>query len=255
VRWAESAERAAGSDDVPASPRTDQTGQIQAADLPIGGGVWTGVGAVVQSPYLLGICLFIWLYATVATLLYFEQVEIVERTIGRPEARTTLFAYMDLAVNALAFLGQLLVTGRIIARWGLPVALAITPMMLAVGFVVLGLSPVLGVLVVFQVLLRSGTFALVQPAREVLFTVVAREEKYKSKNFIDTVVHRGGDMLCGWLRTGLAWLGLGLSAIAFVAVAVAALWMATGVLLGRKHEQLREERSSRPARAESRAST
>lgn len=110
---------------------------------------------------------------------------------------------------------------------------------MGLGLFVLGLFPVLAVLVIFQVLRRAGNFAIARPAREMLFTVIGREEKYKSKNFIDTVVYRGGDTASAWAFAGLASLGLGLSAIAFLAIPIAAGWLVTAVLVGRKQEVLR----------------
>ena len=165
--------------------------------MPIGGGILTGVKLAFRSPYLLGICLYIWLYTTLSTFLYFEQAHIVASAFAESTQRTALFASIDLAVNALTILGQVFVTGRMVARFGLPVTLALMPAVVGLGFVTLGLFPVLAVLVAFQVLRRAGNYAIARPAREMLFTVIGREEKYKSKNFIDTVVYI-------WLYTTLS---------------------------------------------------
>ncbi len=207
----------------------------------IGGGVWTGVKQVFQSRYLLGICLYILLYTTLSTFLYLEQAHIVRGAFDDPVKRTALFASINLGVNVLTILTQLFLTGRIVAAFGLPVTLALAPALVMLGFAGLGFFPVLGVLVAFQVVRRAGNFALARPAREVLFTVVGREEKYKAKNFIDTVVYRGGDAVSGWVFAGLSGLGMGLSAIAFLAVPIAAGWLMTGVSLGRKQDRLRSE--------------
>jgi AAA family ATP:ADP antiporter len=203
----------------------------------------TGVKLVFRSPYLLGICLYIWLYTTLSTFLYFEQAHIVADAFAESGKRTTLFAYVDLAVNMLTVLGQLFLTARTVARFGLAVALALVPAIVALGFLTLGLFPVLAVLVCFQVLRRAGNYAIAKPAREILFTVVGREEKYKSKNFIDTVVYRGGDAVSGWAYAGLAGVGLGLSGIAFVAVPVAVAWLFTGLGLGKEQEKRRWDAS------------
>lgn len=208
---------------------------------PLGGSPLAGIRLVFGSPYLLGICAFIWLYTSLSTFLYFTQAQIVAQAFDDPGARTTLFAGIDLAVNTLTITTQVLVTNRLMKWLGLPRTLALVPLLMIVGFIALGVAPVLPVLIAFQIVRRAGNYAVARPAREVLFTVVAREAKYKAKNFIDTVVYRGGDALSGWVFVGLNQLGLGLSAIALVAVPIAALWFVTGLVLGRKQERLRQE--------------
>lgn len=197
-----------------------------------------GIFHALRSPYLLGICGFMLLFTALSTFLYFEQAHIVRAASGDPARRTALFAAMDLATNGLTVLGQLFIAGRFIARFGLAPALMLLPAFVAAGFLVLGLYPLLGTLVAFQVLRRAGNFALTRPAREVLFTVISAEDKYKAKNFIDTVIYRGGDAASGWLFAALSAVGLGIAAIALVAVPVALLWMALGAWLGRAQERL-----------------
>lgn len=217
----------------------EQPARAAQQDRAIGGGMLSGVQLVLRSPYLLGICVYILLYTMLSTFLYFEQARIVADNFSDSASRARLFALMDLGVNALTIVGQVLVTARIIARFGVSVTLALIPAAVALGFLVLAVFPTLAVLVTFQIVRRAGNFALARPTREILYTVVSREEKYKSKNFIDTVVYRGGDAISGWLHTGLAAAGMGLSAIALVAVPVALAWLYTGVALGRKQEALR----------------
>ena len=212
-----------------------------ATDAPMGGGIFNGVKLVMRSPYLLGICLFILLYTTLATFLYFEQAHIVRDAFDDPGRRTAVFAAIDLAVNLLTILLQIFVTARLVSRFGLPVTLALIPGLMIAGFISLAMAPVLVVLVAFQVTRRTGNYGIARPAREMLFTVVSREEKYKAKNFIDTVVYRGGDAVSGWAFAGLSGLGLGLSAMALIAVPIAAAWLVTGLLLGRKQEWLRRQ--------------
>lgn len=198
-----------------------------------GAGVWAGATHVLRSWYLLGICGFIVLYSTLSTFLYFEQARIVQDAFSDSGQRTQVFAAMDLVTNILTLGLQFFATARLVAWFGLPIALALIPVAVAVGFGALGLAPTLAVLVVFQVARRAGNYAITKPAREMLFSVVSAEDKYKAKNFIDTVVYRGGDAASGWLFTGLAALGLGLSALAFAAVPLAAIWAVFGVALGR----------------------
>ncbi|MFA9460469.1 NTP/NDP exchange transporter [Thiohalorhabdus methylotrophus] len=219
----------------PASPGSGDEG---AATRGLGGGAWSGIRLLARSPYLLGIAGYILLYTATSTFLYFEQAHIVEDSLAQAADRTALFAAMDLAVNILTLGVQLFVTGRVVSRLGVGVALGLLPALVALGFGVLALAPVLGVLVVFQVLRRAASYALARPAREVLFTVVGREERYKAKNVIDTVVYRGGDAATGWVFAGLTGLGLGLAAMAAVAVPLAVGWLALGVGLGRRQEAL-----------------
>lgn len=212
---------------------------MQRRDVPLGGSILGGIRLVLYSPYLLGICLFIWFYTNLSTFLYFEQAHIVSNAFQDPAERTALFASIDLLVNVLTIGLQLFLTGRIIARVGLPITLGLIPFLMACGFVGLGLAPILPVLILFQVIRRAGNYALARPAREVLYTVVAREAKYKAKNFIDTVVYRAGDAISSWLFAGLKGIGLSLSSMAFLAVPIAVLCLCTGLLLGRKQEELR----------------
>lgn len=195
--------------------------------------VWAGAIHVARSPYLLGICVFIVFYSALSTFLYFEQARIVQDAFDDSAQRTQVFAAMDLATNAITLALQFFATARLVAWLGLPIALAMIPVAVAAGFGALGVAPTLVVLVVFQVVRRAGNYAITKPAREMLFSVVSVDEKYKAKNFIDTVVYRGGDAASGWLFTGLSAAGLGLSALAFAAVPLAAIWAVFGIALGR----------------------
>ena len=145
----------------------------------------------------------------------------------------------------MTLIGQLLVVSRVIGRFGLTVTLVLMPIVAVIGFLTLGFFPTLAVLIVFGSIRRAGEYALSKPAREVLFTVVSREEKYKVKNFIDTVVVRGGDAVSGWLFEGLRLLGAGLSGISFIAAPIAVLWAMTAYLLGQRQEQLRAALSAK----------
>jgi len=206
---------------------------------PLGGSIFAGITLALKSPYLLGICIYVMLGTLLGTFLYFHQANIMAVDMPSPGARTALFAKIDLAVNLLTFGCQLFLVGRLMGRFGVGTTLMILPVMGAIGFFVLGLMPTLAVLVVFQVIRRAGEYAIARPAREVLFTVLNREEKYKSKNFIDTVVFRSGDAASGWLFEGLRILGLGFAGIAFVAVPIALLWAGTGWMLGRTQDEMR----------------
>ncbi len=218
--------------------RTGEVESAQAAQQPIGGGVFAGIRLVLRSPYLLGICVLMLLFTTLATFLYFQQAQIVRDTFSDPAQRTALFAGIDLAVNSLTLVFQLLLTGRLVKWLGLGWTLALVPLLLAVGFLALGLAPVLAVLVVVQVLRRAGNYAVMRPAREMLYVVLGREEKYKAKNFIDTVVYRSGDAVSAWAYAGLRAMGLSLSTIAYLAAPLALVWAVVAYRLGRAQTRL-----------------
>ncbi len=207
-------------------------------DAPMGGSIWSGVIMVFRSPYLLGICLLMLLFSTLATFLYFMQAQIIRDAFTDSAQRTAVFALIDLAVNALTLVTQLFLTNRLIKWFGLAVVLAIIPLLLAAGFILLGLSPVLGVLLLVQVIRRAGNYAVMRPAREMLYVVLSREEKYKAKNVIDTVVYRTGDAISAWVYAGMRSVGMGLSGIALIAVPLALVWAWVAYGLGRRQSQL-----------------
>jgi len=218
------------------SRRPDRRGE------PIGGGMWAGIRLAFQSPYLLGICLYLFCLTTTATFLYLEQTKLVSEQITSPEERTRLFATIDLAVNVMTFFTQFFLTSKMIGRFGLASALVALPLASAVGFGVIGFMPVLLLYVLFTFVRRVGEYAIAKPAREVLFTVVSREEKYKAKNFIDTAVSRGGDAATGWIVNGVKALGINAAQMALLLVPVALLWGLVGWRLGREEEQRRVQR-------------
>ncbi|MDH5445053.1 MAG: MFS transporter [Gammaproteobacteria bacterium] len=219
------------------SDNNTQHSTQHANDDALGGHVLAGFKLLLRSPYLMGIASYILLYTCLATFLYFEQAHIIKNAFETSEQRTQVFALIDLTVNALTILIQLFITSRLVDRFGLSLTLALIPVLMALGFIMLGISPVLLVLVIFQVVRRAGNYAIAKPAREMLFTVLSREEKYKAKNVIDTVVYRGGDAISGWLFAGLMAMGTGLTGIAFIGAVFALLWAANGWWLGKQNRQ------------------
>lgn len=237
--------RAVGSAD---AGKTEQiNAAANAADAPIGGSAWAGAIEVFRSPYLLAIGVYVVLYTVTSTFLYFQQAHIVADAFRNPAERTRLFAQMDFLVSVLTITIQAFVTGRFMRRFGVGAALAFVPLLTAVGFLALAANPVLAVLVAFGVLRRAGEFAISKPGREVLYTVVSPERKYKAKNFIDTVVYRGGDATSGWLYTGIAALGLTLPAIALVTALASGAWLVLAVMLGRRQDRLAQTLSAADA--------
>ena len=204
----------------------------------IGGGALAGVIHAFKSPYLLGIAVYMLLYSITSTFLYFEQAAIVARSFADRAARTAFFARIDLIVNVLTLASQIFLTERTLRALGVALTLTLVPALTAIGFGALAAAPTLMILVTFQVLRRAGNFAFARPTREVLFTVVPREDKYKTKNFIDTAVYRTGDQVGAWSYALFSFLGLGLTATALAAVPLSVAWLVNGWWLGRKQEAL-----------------
>jgi AAA family ATP:ADP antiporter len=225
----------------------DQRLSQEDGEKPIGGSIVAGLVNALKSPYLLNICLYMLLYTVLSTFLYFQQAEIVDRTFADRGARTAFFARIDLLINALTLAGQLFITGQLLKRAGVALTLTFVPALTAVGFLVLGIMPTAAVVVGFTVLRRAGNFAFARPSREVLFTVVSREDKYKTKNFIDTVVYRLGDQVGAWSSSLVAMAGLGAGAIAWTAVPLAIAWVANAWWLGRQQETRAGEAQERAA--------
>ena len=204
---------------------------------PLGGGIFDGITVLARSRYLLGVGLFIVGLTVVATFVYFEQAHIVASAFSNSGERTRFFARIDLAVNIVAVSVQMFGTGRIMRKIGLTAVLAAMPIVAASGLALLAAAPILGVLAGFQVLRRAGDYALTRPARELLFTVVTPIEKYRVKNVIDTLVYRAGDAIGAWAFAAVSAVGLGLSGAASIGVAIAILWLALAVWLGRAEER------------------
>ena len=200
---------------------------------PLGGNPFAGATAVFRSPYLLGIALFVVLLATVTTFLYFEQARFVAELFPDRERQTQVFGLIDTVVQALAILTQLFITGRIAQKLGVGVLLVGVPLVMAFGFLWLALAPVFAVFVVVMVVRRAGEYAFVRPGREMLYTVVPAEQKYKAKNFIDTVVYRGGDALSAWVKRLLDLMGEHPALAMCIGAGIALAWAGTGFALGR----------------------
>ncbi len=208
------------------------------AEKVIAGNAWSGMQAVFASRYLMGIAAFIALMTFVSTMLYFQQASLVADAFSDRGERRAFYAQVDLLVSALTIIFQIYLTARIIKWLGVGLTLAIVPALMALGFVLLGLYPTLAVLVVVQVIYRAGRYGLTKPAREILWTVLGREAKYKSKPFLDAAVYRGGDLLSGWIYTGLIALGMSIGAIALTAAPVAGLWTLLALKLGSRQESI-----------------
>jgi len=226
--------------------------ELQAPRGAIGGNPFAGFKMFFSNPYLLAIGLFIFLYTGINSFVYFELKNLLS-ALSRPE-RTAVWAQMDLAVNILSIATGLFATSRIVGKFGMPTTIALVPVMICVGLLILAVSPFLGAVVALQVIRRAGNYAVTRPAREMLFTRVDRETRFKAKPVIDIVAYRGGDMLMAWLFTGLTQgLGLGLAAVALVGAGIAALWSLVGIYLGRWFEQGEGGSVDRPSETSSMA--
>jgi AAA family ATP:ADP antiporter len=210
---------------------------VRKSEPAMGGGPLDGIAMVLRSPYIAGITLWVSLMSVAATFLYFEQASIVAAASDDPAVRTRIFAAVDLAVGLLTLGVQFFATGKLIARFGIGAALALLPLVFAAGFAVLAAAPVLAVVIAFQALQRTANFAISNPAREVLFTVLARDEKYKAKNVIDIVAVRGADAVGGWFFTALRSLGMEVRSIPLVAIALAVACLVLAAALGRAQER------------------
>lgn len=212
---------------VPAAPSATET---------LGGGWLDGIVLLLRSPYLGGIALWVALLSLAGTFLYFQQASIVAAASDDPSVRVRIFAAIDLSIGVLTIAVQCFATGRLMARFGVGAAAAFLPCVFGLGFLALVVSPTLVVVIIFQAIQRTANFAISNPAREVLFTVVERAEKYKAKNVIDIVLFRGADALNGWLFAALRAAGLELGAISLATLPLVAAWAVLAMALGRSHE-------------------
>ena len=205
----------------------------------IGGSVWEGAVRVFRSEYLLYACLLILLHNLTSTFLFNGLAVLVSEQIAGFDERTTFFSHIDQAVQVLAFLFQFFITARLVRYLGMSGTLVLIPSLLAGGFIILGSSMGLVLFAAVQVAQRSLNYGMLGPTKEMLFTVVDRETKYKSKNFIDTAVYRGSDVTASWIFKGLTSAGLSLAQIAWIYVPVMGMWAFGAWRLGKIYTEMR----------------
>lgn len=222
--------------------------QVDEAKTKIGGNPFGGFKEFFTNPYLLGIGVFIILYTGIGSFVYLEQKNLLAPY--DMETRTTIYGYRDAILNTMTYLLAFFVTGRLVTKLGMPVTLPLVPVLIIAGMLILAFSPLLMVAVGLHIVSKAGNYGVTRPAREMLFTQVSRESRFKTKPVIDIVAYRGGDVIMGWFFTGLTQgLGLGLAAVAAVGAGIAAVWAFVGYLLGRKYE-LGADESAEQAAAE-----
>ncbi len=225
----------------PASGAT--AGGARAAETGMGGNPFAGLFIVLRSPYLLGIALFVVLLSAVNTFLYFEQLRIVSETFADTARRTEVFATIDVVVQSLTVVSQLLLTGWIASRLGVRMLLTLVPLLMVLGFAVLSAVNVFGTIAALMVARRWGEYSFIRPGREMLWSTLDTETKYKAKSFIDVPVYRAADYVGAQAKTAIEALGTSPGATALIGAAVAAAWAVNGWLLGS-----RRDRSDGPAR-------
>jgi AAA family ATP:ADP antiporter len=216
----------------------DAGGVGQAPDRAVGGGVLAGFRLALASPYLLAVVAMMLAYTITSTVIYVDQARIVGATIQESSVRTALFARIDLWVNVVALVAQGVVTGWVLTTLGLGVALCVLPILTAGGFVGLGLAPGLATLIAVQIARRGIQYGLERPSREVLFTVVSSEEKYKAKAFIDTVVFRGGDAAAIWAYDAVRSIAPPASAVTAAMLVLCAAWVGVALFAARRQAAL-----------------
>lgn len=206
------------------------------SNVSVRGNPFAGFREFVRNPFLLGIALFIFLYTTLGSFVYFE---IKNLTVDMDsDARTQMWAGINLVINSISIAVAMFATGRIAVRFGVAKTLALVPVIVGFGFLLVVVNPLLAVVVGSWIVLKGGNYAITRPAREMLYTLVSREDRFKAKPVIDIVVYRGGDTLAGWMFTGLtAGLGFGIAGVAVFGAMLAALWAIVGLYLGRRYDR------------------
>jgi AAA family ATP:ADP antiporter len=227
------------------APAATGATEVKDVNRPLGGSLWAGFSLVAKSPYLLSIGLFIMLLSWVSTFLYMQQADLVSKAIPDRDAQTQLFGWVDFVVQSLSLVLQLFVLSRLTKWLRFTTVITLVPVLMVVGYSALALLPVLPILLAVMIVRRIGEYAVVRPCREMLFTSVDRESKYKAKNFIDTAIYRGGDAVSGSVHAGLVAIGFATAGIAWAGALMAALWAIIAYRLGRTHEKRSEEEGSR----------
>ena len=216
-----------------AAPEAQRTSLTQR--LP--GNAFDGFKLLLRSRYLLLIALFLLLMTWISTIVYFQLGDLITKAFRDRETRTHVYAMIDLVVNSCAVFVQLFGTGRFIARFGVGAGLLLNPVIMVIAFLAMAFSPVLAVLGGIQIFRRVAEYAVAKPTREMLFTVVDQESRYKAKNVIDTVVYRFGDFSAAWISAAI--LPYGVAGLAIFGAIVAAAWFPIGYVLGKQYEAVR----------------
>ena len=214
------------------TPLAQNKSSNQSSDNIIGGSAWEGLVSVVRSPYLLGISAYVLIVAVIATFIYFTRLQMVAALGVDTDTRTAAFAQIDLIAQVATLILQAFVTSHLMKRFGVPFTLALLPICVALGFIGLAIFSSLAALISLDATFRAVQRGVMRPARETLFTIMPRAERYKAKAFIDTFVYRGGDVVGAQTEGLLSKFGMGLTGLATFVVPLTLLWMALGIWLG-----------------------
>jgi AAA family ATP:ADP antiporter len=224
---------------------TGHTQTAPAREEPIGGTAWSGITHIARSPYLFGLAAAIMLYTTTSTWAYFQQSDLAREALKTPVDRTVFLSNLEIWVNTITVLIQIFLTGRFLKWFGIAFTLTALPFLSMLGFGAMAIAPSLALLALFQVIRRAAAYALMRPSRELLFTVLKREDKYKVKSVTDTLGYRVGDQVGAWSYGGLHGLGLSLNTISWVAVPVTAGWCALSLWLARKQRSMVDDQTKK----------
>jgi AAA family ATP:ADP antiporter len=226
---------------------TGHTEAAPAKEEKIGGTAWSGITHIARSPYLFGLAAVILLYTITSTWAYFQQTTLAGEVLKTPADRTVFSSNLEIWVNSITLAIQVFLTGRFLKWFGIAFTLTALPFLSMLGFGAMAIAPSLGMLALFQVIRRAGAYALMRPSREILFTVLKREDKYKVKGVTDTLGYRIGDQLGAWSYGGLGanWLHMSLNAISWIAVPVTAGWCVLSIWLARRQRVLAEAQQQR----------
>lgn len=226
-----------------------RSNEMTSEQKPIGGSPWSGITHILRSPYLFGLAATILFYTITSTWAYFQQSDLTRETLKTSADRTVFLSNLEIWVNTITVLIQIFLTGRFLKWFGVAFTLTALPFLSMLGFTAMAVAPSLAMLAFFQVIRRTGAYALLRPSREILFTVLRREDKYKVKGVTDTLGYRVGDQLGAWSYGGLGanWLHLSLNTISWIAVPVTAGWCALSIWLAGKQRQLAEAQEQKQA--------
>ena len=214
---------------------TSETGQTSSveSDRAIGGKAWAGLSFVVSQRYFSAIAMALLCANFLGGAMYMYMAQMVSEAFDGSDRQTQVFAFMDAAINALSFIGQLLLVKHAVRKLGIGWTLSLLPILSIVGFALLALNPTFTVIAAFHVLRRSLGFGFSKPTSDMLYSIVSPEAKYKAKNFIDTTVYRGWDVVSTWTIRSIG--GIGLSGIALLCVPIAIVWMLIARWIGREY--------------------
>jgi AAA family ATP:ADP antiporter len=216
----------------------DRDTQQTTLDHSLPGNPLRGFALLFQSRYLLGQAVFFVLMTWIATILYFLQAEYIAKEFSAVESRAIAFADVDLFVNVCSAAVLIFGLGRFLQRFGVTASLALSPILMVIACAVLALAPTFFVVQSVRAMQRISQYAIARPSREVLFTVLDQQSKYKAKNVIDTTVYRFGDLTAAWMQAGLRSLGLGFLAIVGMGMAVSAAWGLSAFIIGRRYQAI-----------------